>query len=352
MPSQDIAHYTIIKAVIRIINPHYVEGAQRIGNLWRIYIKSAASRIDLLTKRSLLIQGKLVPLYDQNPMKTKQTSPEDRKDKLTIRGLPVSLSHDEVKNFLENKNVILSSKIIFSLMRDDNGALTNFTTGDRFLYCNPFDPPLEKQQQIGNFYCQIYHHGKDGQTCRSCNTAGHRAGDALCKAKAADGSILAYIGFEHPLSNHFLTPIAAFGENEAFKSVEHGFSWKMATDLNMEDLATNIKNAKHAGIVKQLCRDIDESTRHKWEDNNMATMRELLKSKWGSCESFRNCLLMNENKVIAEATKNKRWGTGLSKWITDKTTPKYWPGGNMMGALLMELTEEMIASDESITVIS
>ena len=41
--------------------------------------------------------------------------------------------------------------------------------------------------------------------------------------------------------------------------------------------------------------------------------------------------------MLAEATGtgNKHWGTGLSKWITEKTKPNCWPGSNLIGAMLM-----------------
>ena len=186
-------------------------------------MKSAQSRIELLSQRALLFQGKRVAMYDQNPSKTNQQNPDDRKDKLTIKGLPLSVSNDEVKNFLESKNIVLSSPVKYSFMRDDSGALTSYRNGDRFVYCTPFDPPLDKQQNIASFYCQIIHHGKENYSCKACNTSGHRVGDAQCVAKADDGSILAFHGYQHPLSTLFWSPLTAFGEEESFKSAEHAF---------------------------------------------------------------------------------------------------------------------------------
>ena len=45
-----------------------------------------------------------------------------------------------------------------------------------------------------------------------------------------------------------MTPIQAFGFDDAFKSVEHAFFFKMAKDLKRNELADKIKNAAHAGI--------------------------------------------------------------------------------------------------------
>jgi hypothetical protein len=100
-------------------------------------------------------------------------------------------------------------------------------------------------------------------------------------------------------------------------------------------------NAAHAGIVKQLSKEIDENDRYNWEKENMDTMKELLIEKSNSCAVFRDCLLMNKKKVLADCTYNKMWGTGLSKWLTEATKPDYWPGTNQLGALLMDISEEM-----------
>ena len=50
-----------------------------------------------------------------------------------------------------------------------------------------------------------------------------------------------------------------------------------------------------------------EEDRIAWEDQHMDIMRYLLKEKAKTCEPFRNCLLMNKDKILAEGTGNKRW---------------------------------------------
>ncbi len=292
----------------------------------------------------VLIRAGMVPLYEQNPFATHQRIPEDKKDKLTIKGLPLSVSNIEVKTLLESKRIVLSSQVKYGYMRDDNGTLTSYKNGDRFVYCTPFDPPISRQQKIGEFNCLVFHHGKDNQMCRSCNTMGHRSGDARCAAKAEEGSILAFSGYQHPLSNHFLTPIKAFDLNQPFKSIEHAFFWRMAIDLGKEDLAERIKDAVHAGVVKRLSKEIDDDDRQTWEDDNLDVMKQLLIEKAKTCLPFRNCLKMNKDKMLAECTHSKRWATGLSKGITENTKPDYWPGTNLLGMMLMEITEEQLLS--------
>ncbi len=140
-----------------------------------------------------------------------------------------------------------------------------------------------------------------------------------------------------------MTPIKAFGEEEPFKSIEHAFFWKMATDLGLHHLADRIKNAMHAGVVKRLSKEMDERERITWEDMHQNIMKELLQEKAKSCELFKQCILMNQDKILAESTFNKRWGTGLTKRLTELTKPQYWPGNNMLGVMLMELTTHSVS---------
>ena len=232
MPSADISPFNIVRAITRVISPQAVDGVQRIGRLWRLYFKSLTARLEMMSKKTVLIQGKMVPLYEQNPFKTNQRTPEDRKDKLTIKGLPLSVSNDEVQNLLESKKVVLSSQVKYGYMRDESGALTAFKNGDRFVYCEPFNPPIPRQQKICDFHCLVFHHGKDNNQCKSCNILGHRSGDPQCPARAADNTILAFSGYQHPLSNHFLTPIKAFSRSRALNMRSSG-RWPLTSKLTI-----------------------------------------------------------------------------------------------------------------------
>ena len=60
--------------------------------------------------------------------------------------------------------------------------------------------------------------------------------------------------------------------------------------------------------------------------------------------AVQNKLLLNKDKILAESTINKRWGTGLPKFVTEVTEPTLWPGTNLLGKLLMELTSQLTSS--------
>lgn len=158
--NRDTTALQICTAVARAIRVEKVEGAQRINHIWRLYVKDRSTRVELYTTKYIIIEGKQVPLYDQNPAITGSKNPEEKKDKLTIKNVPLSVSNHEIETMLIGKNVKLASAIKYGYIRDEEGSLTSFKSGDRFVYVEPFEPPLPRNQQVGQFPCILIHHGK------------------------------------------------------------------------------------------------------------------------------------------------------------------------------------------------
>ena len=116
-------------AITRVINSSKLDGVQRINNLWRIYLKDNATRLELTVKQEIRVNGKSVPLYDQNPYVTYPGLPVQKKmnsDKLTIRNLPLSVSNDEIEKMLVEKSVVLRSPIRYGFIRNEDGELTTY----------------------------------------------------------------------------------------------------------------------------------------------------------------------------------------------------------------------------------
>ena len=148
----------------------------------------------------------------------------------------------------------------------------------------------------------MIHHGKE-TPCAVCGEPGHKVGDLGCKALPTE-TIRAFRGYQHPLSNHFACRLKVY-ESE-FKSVEHAYFWHMAREFGNSDLATQIKNSAHAGEVKRLSKLIaEDDKRFTWEADNIEVMKVLLQVKAKQCAQFRNCLIENKGKTLAEATLSK-----------------------------------------------
>ena len=340
----DVTHMQICDVVTRVIGKGNLDGVQRIGNLWRIYPTEKTARIELFMAQKLQIEGKAVTLYDQNPYavglgNTDMTAKQmpQQKDKLTIKNIPLSVSNTEIERMLKEQGVKFSSQLRYGHIRNEQGQLTNYKSGDRYVYVEPFNPPLPVKQKVGDFSCLVFHHGKQAE-CKSCGTRGHRVGDNMCAAKPKHDECI--VTYKNPLSNHY--PFELSGYDTTFPSIEHAFFWRMPSEMDKPQLAEKIKQAKHAGIAKQLSKEIAlDDERLEWEMNNHSVMKYLIHQKFEQCEQFRAWLLESKGKILAEATGSRLWGTGMSPFLSQNTAPDYWPGKNLLGAMLTELTQEL-----------
>ena len=110
----------------------------------------------------------------------------------------------------------------------------------------------------------------------------------------------------------------------------------------MVDLADEIRRAPHAGKAKGLSKRIPSEFRDNWEKMNTDKMKELITAKAAQVPEFEYALLESSDYVLAEATPDKFWASGLSSDITSKTQPSSWPGLNTLGKLLMEVRDSII----------
>ena len=116
----------------------------------------------------------------------------------------------------------------------------------------------------------------------------------------------------------------------------------MARDFEEFELADNIRDSKHAGAAIQISKEMaDDESRLKWESENTSLMEQLLQSKVEHCEQFKACLLEKQHTLFALATTNKLWGTGMSVYATQRTSPNYWTGQNLLGGMLTDLAQQL-----------
>ena len=333
LESRDLTPYQMCNFITRVCGGSRLEGVQKINSLWRIYLNDQTARLELYLKDTVLILGKQIKLYDQNPYTLRNQlenlgqSVNTTNDKLTIKNIPLSVSNSEIKKMLEENKLTLVSQIKYSCIRDEFGQLTNYKNGDRFVYVKPVDQPIPSKQTVCSFPCTVIHHGKM-IPCMACAEPGHRIGDGNCKAAPTD-DIIAFKSYQHPFSNFF--PCALSFSGKDFRSIEHALLWRMAHEMGKEELASDIMESVHAGVARRLGKDIaTDEQRLIWEKQNLHVMEELLLLKAQQRATFKTTLL-SESRVIAEASPSRYWGTGMSAYATQKTAPSYWPGQNMLG---------------------
>ena len=180
-----------------------------------------------------------------------------------------------------------------------------------------------------------------------CNTPGHQIGDETCKARNTDQDIIPFKSHQNVLSNFYMCDIKMFGQS--FPSAEHAYQWKKAIDTGNKRLAEDILLAEHAGKAKRLSKDITADLSIQWEQNSLPVMQSIVDAKAEQVPEFRQKLLETEGCHLAEATRDKYWASGLSIEDTEKINPKFYPGENRLGHLLMETRDILFSISDEMT---
>ena len=58
-----------------------------------------------------MLRDQLVPLYDKNPTVTRQNSPDEIREKITVKDIPLSVSNDLIAEHMSEIGVNLKTDI-------------------------------------------------------------------------------------------------------------------------------------------------------------------------------------------------------------------------------------------------
>ena len=143
----------IIYAIENVCGKGLIEGAQRIGKLYRIYIKTEQAR-DKLAIEGFSFRGRHISFFTKNPF-TVREQPDTVK--IIIGGVPLSVANSEFEKVLLDLNVQMVSDIKFENYRDNDGKWTFYKTGRRFVYCQKPALNLKPTVRIGLWNGSLYY---------------------------------------------------------------------------------------------------------------------------------------------------------------------------------------------------
>ena len=157
----------------------YIDGAQRIGGVWRIYMLDAVARAQVLAT-GISLRDTQVTIYDRNPFLTPhlRLGQEDLETtRLYVRNIPLSYDNEVITGYLKDMNVEMLGNLKYCRARTPEGKLTNFKTGDRFVEIVVPDEPLPKKKEMGVFTASLYYkqqkQTEEEKVCGNCNETGH-----------------------------------------------------------------------------------------------------------------------------------------------------------------------------------
>ena len=153
----------------------YIDGAQRIGGLWRVYMKDPIARAQVLVT-GISLRDMQVNMYDKNPYL--HPGKEDvETTRLYVRNIPLSYDNDVITDYLKNMDLEMLGSLKYVRARIPEGKLTNFKTGDRFVEIVVPDEPLPKKKAMGLFTASLYYKEQKQTTneieCGNCRQTGH-----------------------------------------------------------------------------------------------------------------------------------------------------------------------------------
>ncbi len=261
----------------------------------------------------------------------------------------------------------LSSDVKLGYHRDNQGKLTNWINGDRFVLIHPnqLKKPLPRNAQCGTFKCRIVYKGQfEGQLkecfmcfstdhqgkncpnppcCRVCRAPGHDPGSPKCKHYYKNVNLKDFGGEGDPLSNHFKHEFK-FKDLPA-KTAENHFYFHKSMMNGQPVLARMCHDAPNGRKAKYLSKGI--MCDPKWDEDPrcVSLMKDIVNAKIDQVEVARNELhdAWKHGKLIVEAVPNPRdfwWGSSLNKEGTTHTDPEFWPGSNTLGKIYMEIAVE------------
>ena len=152
------------------------------------------------------------------------------------------------------------------------------------------------------------------------------------------GNVTAFYSKSSPLSNFYETNIKI--DNDVFATVEQYLQYQKAVFANKPDVARRIKNTKSPGLCKKFGDELPTED-SSWLPLAKKTLEKACIAKFQQNAYAKMFLLNTGETVLAEATRDKHWGIGLSLNSPLINNQANWTGSNTFGNILMTVREHL-----------
>lgn len=350
------ANYVLSTAMKRVVKDMTV-CAQQINGLWYLYVKTEPARLKLL-QQGLDVEGIHIVLYDSNPYGSSNGESLFSTEKIIIRDVPFTVSDTEILHYMHNQypQVVMTSTIQLSKIRDNYDTLTDIYNGDRFFHAQAdFTPALPKTCYLGDRKIKFWHRGQKN-SCIRCSETGHVSSDINnCSAYIDPTSeeqkkLSIFQSASNPLSNFWEDGEGMGFEMDGihFKTSEHGYQYHKSLRLDCGDIAQRILVAPTPAAAKREAGHIPVYKLYELDgDFKKKTMIKVLMAKADGCTEFRQRLMDTKDNIIIEAGRDGYWAAGLQYNIAISTKYDCMPGDNTLGECLTVVRKNLIDTAEA-----
>src|SRR5579864_1579266 len=137
-------------------------------------------------------------------------------------------------------------------------------------------------------------------------------------------------------------PAAFAVDGLVYPSAEHFMMAAKALLFGDAEMAARIREAPHPGAAKKLGRQVRGFQELRWAAQRFDLVVTGNMAKFGQHPDLREFLLGTGDRVLIEASPQDRiWGIGLAADDERATSPRQWPGLNLLGFALMEVRHQL-----------
>ena len=96
--NEKLEDYQLCDEIVKVIDKADLQGAQRVGKFWRIFIYTDKARAVLYTNH-FEFNGKTVHVHERNPFlcNNPRDQPDKPRTKVMIHNLPLTINNDKIK---------------------------------------------------------------------------------------------------------------------------------------------------------------------------------------------------------------------------------------------------------------
>ena len=350
----------IYKELTKTVDEQLILGIQLYPSGWPRKLQVAVGNIDIKNKiiiEGLDLFGIHVEFGDDNSVLTK----------VVMRDAPMDWSNNYIMdNMSRFGDVVRVEKEMLYI----DGRKTNCTTGTRFIYMSKIieaiPGKLEVKLGIKSFTLSVWYRGQNSneQIAKSCTLCGSDSHDSkscthakkvcfLCKesdhahkdcprndgTKRSDETLVFY-NSKCTLSNwNREYPFKTDGKE--YLCVEQFVMAEKCLMFGDTEAADEIMNETDPKRMRQIGEDIRSYDHRVWlsKMNEVVHAGVYAKFSYEGARGAREHLLGTGKLTIGEATRNRKWGTGIHVSEPQALNRVSWMGENIMGEILMNVRD-------------
>ena len=153
-----------------------------------------------------------------------------------------------------------------------------------------------------------------------------------------DNNSIVFHGELSPFSNFY--PGRFQYEGKYFETAEHYIQYRKALLSGDSVMANRILQCKTAMDAKKMSYKIDNFNMQQWVQDGYELCEKGIRAKFEQNDHLMATLLATENMMIAEASRDKLWGTGISLNDKDALSREKWNSPGWLSRILIGIRDD------------